>query len=156
MKSLSVLFLLSGLAWGQESDSFEVLKKLVGEWHGVGPNEMQVHVTYELWSGGHSLVEVRRPVGEPDMVTVFHRDGDRVLLTHYCSAGNQPRMVMKPSSSVNQIAFEFLDLTNPDAHAGYMTGLRYAFKDADHVAQTWVWQEAGNDHETAFELTRVK
>ena len=31
--------------------------------------------------------------GKEDMISMFNLDGDRVVLTHYCAAGNQPRMV---------------------------------------------------------------
>ncbi len=31
-------------------------------------------------------------MGEHGMITIFHMDNARVLMTHYCGAGNQPRM----------------------------------------------------------------
>jgi len=47
------------------------------------------------------------------MISVYHLDGDRLILTHYCEVGNQPRMQatsFDPKS--NEIDFNFLDATN--------------------------------------------
>ncbi|MCB1044607.1 MAG: hypothetical protein KDC35_16820 [Acidobacteria bacterium] len=137
---------------GLSQDPYRALVQLEGSWHGVGPDNLHVAVNYALWSGGHSFVEIRKPTGEPDMVTVFHRDGDQVLLTHYCSAGNQPRMVMTDTSTETDIAFQFLDKTGADG--GHMVGLRFQIHNPQHVTQTWVWREEGKDHDVTFELTR--
>ena len=51
--------------------------------------------------------------GRPTMLTLYHRDGNRLVLTHYCMAGNQPRMQAKPfDAGANELAFEFLDATD--------------------------------------------
>ncbi len=36
--------------------------------------------------------------GPENMITMFHMDGDRLLMTHYCGAGNQPRMKLVASN----------------------------------------------------------
>ena len=67
------------------------LTSLVGEWQATSP-EGPVHATYELVGDGSALVE-RLSMGHGGtMLTVFHRDGDKLALTHYCSMHNQPRM----------------------------------------------------------------
>ena len=38
------------------------------------------------------MSEYAEPDQNEDMISMFHVDGDRLLMTHYCSAGNQPRM----------------------------------------------------------------
>src|SRR5687767_11529664 len=71
--------------------AFTRLKTLVGEWRadsGMG----KTHVEYELIAGGNTLLERETVEKMPPMLTVYHMDGERLLLTHYCVAGNQPRM----------------------------------------------------------------
>ena len=47
------------------------------------------------------------------VLTVFHLDGDRLILTHYCMAGNQPRMqATSYDAKKGEIRFQFLDATN--------------------------------------------
>jgi len=92
------------------------------------------------------------------MVTVYHPDGDRVLVTHYCSGNNQPRMRAAPSSSpVKQIAFSFVDVTNlANSTTGHMHKLEVVFDDNDHLTQRWTWQENGRDQTEVFHYTRKK
>jgi hypothetical protein len=50
------------------------------------------NVSYQLISGGAAIMERIMPPNEPSMVSIYHLDGDKLMMTHYCSAGNQPRM----------------------------------------------------------------
>ena len=88
------------------------LKTLVGEWE-ADTQMGKVHVSYELIAGGTSLVEKESGEKMPAMLTVYYLDGDRLLLTHYCMAGNQPRMQARAfNPETGEVAFEFLDATN--------------------------------------------
>jgi len=90
MKSLSVaftlLFRLTSAAYTESGaqKSFEQLKSLAGNWEGKGSNGQPVEVTYRLTANGSALMSEIK--GEEDMITMFHLDGDRLLLTHYCGA----------------------------------------------------------------------
>jgi len=44
---------------------------------------------YGLVAGGTALLERERGENRPSMLTLCSRDGDRLLLTHYCMVGNQ-------------------------------------------------------------------
>jgi hypothetical protein len=78
------------------SAAFERFKGLVGEWVAAEDGEMSrkgdLVARYALTAGGTALVETVFPGSAHEMVTVYHADGDDLVLTHYCVEGNQPRM----------------------------------------------------------------
>lgn len=47
------------------------------------------------------------------MTTVFHRDGNGIAGTHYCSLGNQPRFLAQKIEG-NKLMFEFVGGTSLD------------------------------------------
>jgi hypothetical protein len=80
-----------------------------------------------------------------EMVTMYHLDGDKLLLTHYCAAGNQPRMVLNVQQSTPELlVFEFAGGTNLDPtkdmhmHAG-----RIRILGADRLENEWDSYQAG-------------
>src|ERR671938_1583829 len=73
--------------------AFERLTSLVGQWKGTQDGR-EMRLTYTLTARGSALMEEFR-AGKTVMVTMFTVDGDHLIATHYCSAGNQPQMVTK-------------------------------------------------------------
>src|SRR5690348_2757738 len=70
---------------------FERLKSLAGDWMGKGPGGQEITMLrFRVTAGGSALEETEFPGTDHEMVTVFHMDGDRLALTHYCHLGNQP------------------------------------------------------------------
>src|SRR2546421_1119541 len=114
MKILRVVLiaLIATTAMASDSQkSFDTLKTLSGSWAGKGSQGQPVQVSYRVTAGGSALMS--EITGEhEDMVTMFHPDGSRLLMTHYCGAGNQPRMVGTASPDGKTIKFNFLDATN--------------------------------------------
>jgi hypothetical protein len=73
-----------------------------------------------------------------DMITMFNMDGDRLLLTHYCQAGNQPRMKASVSPDGKTLTFHFLDATNlTSAQPGHMQRVVFNLIDANHHTEEW-------------------
>ena len=66
--------------------SWNSLKSLAGTWVQAGkdgkPSDKVVS-TYRVTAAGSAIVEVLFPGSEQEMVTVYHQDGDDLLLTHY-------------------------------------------------------------------------
>lgn len=90
------------------------------------------------------------------MMTIYHPDGNVILMTHYCAAGNQPRMRAQASGG-DTIAFQYVDAANLKSSAdGHMYRLVIKFKDADHVTEEWTWKQDGKDTISRFQLQRVK
>lgn len=122
--------------------AFARLKTLVGEWEGETPHG-KAHLTYELTGGGSALVEHEHMDKMPDMLTVYYLEGDRVLLTHYCMAGNQPRMQARALDTTGELAFQFLDGTNLANGAGHMHNASLRFVDESHFTAQWQFYENG-------------
>lgn len=78
------------------SAAFERFKGLAGEWVAAEDGEMMrkgdLVARYAVTAGGSALLETIFPGSEHEMVTVYHADGNDLVLTHYCMEGNQPRM----------------------------------------------------------------
>jgi hypothetical protein len=64
-------------------------------------------------AGGSALVETVFPGSEHEMVTVYHADGNDLVLTHYCMEGNQPRMRARNGTGP-RFDFQFDGGTNID------------------------------------------
>ena len=156
----AMLFADEKAAVPKSTPEFEKLKTLAGEWSAKTKDGQPVRVSYKLVSNGSSLIEMlSMGKGEGDMVTVYHLDGDKLMMTHYCSANNQPRMKAQPvSGEVKSLTFSFLDATNlapPDS--GHMHRLVVAFQDKNHMTQDWTWREYGKDAYTeTFRYERKK
>ncbi len=141
--------------------AWEKMKSLVGEWEGTvtdGGTALPVSVTYLLVSSGTSLMErLSTPDGQ-DMVTMYHPDGSRIFMTHYCSEGNQPRMrAQAPTGEPKSIAFEFVDITGlPDPKVEHMRKLVVRFDDANHFTQEWTHRKGGHEETGVFKYSRKK
>jgi hypothetical protein len=156
MTCVMVLF-MAPAAFAQLSsrDSFEKLKSLAGTWEGKMSNGQAVRESYRVTANGSAVMSEIE--GEHNMVTMFHLDGDRLLMTHYCGAGNQPRMKAVPVADGNSVAFDFLDATNlADPEAGHMHRAMFTLVDSKHLNEEWVWKKDGKETKDHFELQRVK
>jgi hypothetical protein len=131
---------------------FDQLKKLAGTWEGKTADGKPVSVTLQVVSDGSALMQLDQ--GE-NMVTMYHADNDRLLMTHYCSAHNQPRMQAEVSPDGKRFTFNFLDATNlakPDA--GHMHRMVLTIEDANHVTEQWFFADGTKELTETFKLTR--
>ena len=179
MKSLRslipvVLMLASttALAQSDAQKSFDKLKTLAGNWEGpvtVVPAmaemtpDKPLHVSMRVTSRGNALVHEMQEAGTPDdptktdhPVTMFYLDNDRLLLTHYCDAGNRPRMAAKISPDGKTLEFDFLDVAG-DLQYGHMQHAKFTFVDANHHIEEWTFLMPGDKpmHAT-FDLQRAR
>ena len=149
----TVLCVTAALA-DSNAPAFEKIKTLSGSWEGTGSNGKPVQVSFRVTSNGSAIMS--EITGHEDMISMFHMDGDRLMMTHYCGAGNQPRMIGQVSPDGKTIKFDFLDATNVlPAQGGHMQHLIVTLTDENH--HTEEWQFATNDGKTlreVFELTK--
>jgi hypothetical protein len=128
------------------------LAALAGSWEGKTSEGKIARLSVEV--EGNVVLEKLMPDGEQPMVTVYQVDGDHLLMTHYCSAGNQPRM--RAAIDAKQLDFRFQDATNlKAAEDPHMQALRVRFGDADHFTQVWTFHAAGKDDAVTFAFTRI-
>jgi hypothetical protein len=145
MKSLRfmlsvVLMSLSTVAFAQSDaqKSFDKLKALAGSWEGTLEGK-PLQVSLRVTSMGNALMHEMSGAGRPDdPITLFHLDGDRLLMTHYCDAGNQPRLVATVSPDGKTITFNFLEATNLlSSQMGHMQRVVFSLIDSDHHTEKW-------------------
>jgi hypothetical protein len=137
--------------------AFSRLKSLAGEWEADSPMG-KIHTSFELISGGTAVVEHDRHDKMADMLTVYHMDGKRLMLTHYCMAGNQPRMEGKTyDSGAGRLEFRFLDITNlAGPSASYMRSATLRFVDDKHLNAAWEFIQDGKSESHDMQYTRLK
>ncbi len=138
--------------------AFTRLRSLAGEWEATTPLG-KVHLTFEVIANGSALVERLTVEKMPPMETIYHLDGARLLLTHYCMLGNQPRMQAESyDPETGELKFRFLDATNlasPDA--GHMHNATLRLVDAEHLVEHWEFFENRKLAKTeTFEFVRLR
>ncbi|HMF89040.1 MAG TPA: hypothetical protein VKL40_00240 [Candidatus Angelobacter sp.] len=139
--------------------SFTQLKTLAGTWDAtvtVDPPMPQMGdgkigtVSLRVTSRGNALVHEMQEAGKPDdparydhPVTMLYLDGDRLILTHYCDAGNRPRMVARTSTDGKTVEFDFLDVAGSTQY-GHMQHAVFTIIDANHHTEDWTFLMPGD------------
>jgi hypothetical protein len=144
------------LAQSTSQRSFATLKTLGGAWEGKNSQGQTLKVVFRETAGGSALLSEIQGHGHENMVSMIHMDGDRVLMTHYCGAGNQPRMKATLSPDGKSVSFDFVDATNlaaPDA--GHMNHVVFSMPDGDHHTEEWTYVDHGKEMKEVFTLQRA-
>ena len=143
----------------QANAIFTKIKSLAGDWeHAAGPAKGQLALSVTVIAGGSAIVERQFPGSPMEMVTVYHLDGDEVMLNHYCMLGNQPRLKARMSDRKNTIKFDFVSATNlaskNDAH---MHEGELTIVDKDTIKSTWTkFENAKPAGDHSFQMIRRK
>jgi len=74
---------------------------------------------------------------------MFYLDGDQLVLTHYCDAGNRPRMAAKKSVDGKTIDFDFMDVAGSTQY-GHMHHAAFTVIDANHHTEDWTFMMPGD------------
>jgi len=179
MKSLRymlsfILLSLSTVAFAQSDaqKSYDKLKTLAGSWEGhvtITPPQAEMadgtlmQISLRVTSRGNALVHEMRDAGKPDdpshydhPLTMLYLDSDRLFLTHYCDAGNRPRMVARTSPDGKKVEFDFVDVAGSTEY-GHMHHAVFTFVDANHHTEDWSYMTPGDKPVHAhFDLQRTK
>ncbi len=174
MMSVAVLMMFSAVVFGQAEaqkppsearKAFDKLKTLAGSWEAslkTFPPTPEVdgkraEVTLRVTSLGNALLHEMKIEGRADdPITMLYLDNDRLTLTHYCDAGNRPRMSAKTSPDGKTVEFEFVDVAGSTEY-GHMHHAVFTLIDANHHTEDWTFMVPGDKMVQAhFELTRTK
>ena len=132
----------------QARAAFERIKALSGNWEGHSTKGWQETLRYAVIAGGSAVLETSFEAhpGE-EMATVFHLDGDRLVLTHYCVAKNQPRLeATSITDGGRTVLFTFKDGGNiPSRDKGHMDSAVFTFDGPDRVTSRWSWYQDGKE-----------
>jgi hypothetical protein len=138
--------------------AFEKLKTLAGSWQGSIMG-IPINFTIRAASSGTAILhEGNTDGGSPPNheITMFYVEGDRLLATHYCDAGNRARFEGKMSSDGKTIEFSFLDVAG-STRGGYLKGMALTMIDANHhIAELTFVMPDGKAIPLRGEFTRTK
>lgn len=118
----------------EEAPALDRIKALAGEWVQVDQNGQPTDTVISrirVTAGGSAVHETLFPGTDMEMITLYHMDGNDLILKHYCMLGNQPRMVAR-SISDDRIVF-------------VCDGTGIESKDEAHMHQGTI-QFVGKDH----------
>ncbi len=129
--------------------AFERFKKLEGKWQGKSTKGWEEAMHFKTIARGSVVVENSFDAHPNEtMMTMFLLDGDRLLLTHYCVAGSQPRLAATSfEEDGRKITFTFLDATNlPSRDKGHMDKAVFHFVDENYFTSRWTWYQDGKEN----------
>jgi hypothetical protein len=154
----TVVFLATFALCASAENTFDRLKSLAGDWEADVPGFGKLTNSIRLVSNGKAIEET---IGIPadNEASIYTRDGNRILLTHFCALtpdGHQARLVTAAlNGGPDTIRFVFLDATNLHSRAApHMRLVLLTFTDHDHFSEKWTKSENGKD--TVFDLNFVR
>ena len=125
---------------GTPSDAqkmFDQMKTLAGSWQGSIMG-IPINITIRLASSGTVILhEANTDGGRPPNheITMFYVEGDRLLATHYCDAGNRARFEGKLSPDGKASEFNLLDVAG-STRGGLVKRMVFTMIDANkHVVE---------------------
>ena len=103
---------------------------------GSAPGNRSV-VSVKTKAAGSAVVHSYAQGTPGEMETVFHMDGDQLLLTHYCALQNAPVLKFVKSNKPGELKFEFAGGTNFDpAIDAHLHESTFVIKDRDTIEQS--------------------
>lgn len=112
MITFALTFSITAKADNSAQKVFDTISQLSGEWEGTYSSGNNHKVSYKLISKGTVLVETWKMSPTRESMTLYTVDGDRLLASHLCPQGNQPRLIFIEKDSDDKFQFLFLDGTN--------------------------------------------
>ncbi|HPH65996.1 MAG TPA: hypothetical protein PLF40_09645 [Kofleriaceae bacterium] len=130
--------------------AFASLRGLKGVWTlSADGKKLGTKMTYDEASKGGAVTEL---FGRE--LSVFSRDGNNLMMTHFCNSGSVPRLVLAPSSTEKRLQFDIVDVANlPSLTASHVFRVVYEWVSPKRIELDIVWHPAnaaageGEQHE---------
>ena len=131
--------------------AFSTMKSLQGQWTIVRDGKPRPFImTYDIASRGSIVTE---QFGRE--LSVFYLDGNRLLMTHFCNAGNQPRLQLRMGAAAGVLDFVMVDITGlHDPKDAHVREVIYQIVDAHTVKLSLIWTGDGSGAPEMYTLSR--
>ena len=118
------------------ADAFARLSRMIGSWRPADKPESPIRIRFYLTARATVLVESWEARGQPHSLTLYHRDGEALLATHYCPQGNQQRLALAGRDK-SGLHFVFRDATDLDpAKESHQHELWFDLSDPDRPVRS--------------------
>jgi hypothetical protein len=122
-------------------------RSLVGSWRAATPDNRSVDVSYRVVSNGSALLETYTSASGKETLSVYHRDGGALLVTHYCGQGNQARL-KAVEADLGRVVFAYLDATNVGPEQSVLHRLVLSWGPADRLDREEIYEQPGHEADT--------
>jgi hypothetical protein len=132
------------------------LKGLAGRWEGTAAGQPGGVVEYRVTGGGNVVMETMFPGTEHEMVSMYHLEGGELVMTHYCTSGNHPRLKLT-AADAGGLAFGYAGGSLDPAKDVHVHAGRLGFAEDGVLEATWTfWKNGADNGAAAFVLKRAE
>ncbi|ANU07564.1 hypothetical protein [Paraurantiacibacter namhicola] len=124
-----------------------------GRWEVAGTDALEI--VFTSTARGTVMIERWETAAGLHSMTVYHLDGERVIATHYCPQGNQPRLASLPEVG-GRIEFAFHDVTGLDEGESHASSLAFVPQQDGSLKRTETYTDLdGPGSPSTYVLTRA-
>ena len=145
------LVVLGESAFASPRAAFDKLKSLQGIWT-IESNgkKLSIDATYDVASKNSVVTEY---FGKE--LSVFTIDKERLVMSHFCNIGNQPRLSLKETSNPDVLEFDMFEIGNSkSSELPHVYKVIYDFTKKDRINLELVWKNKGVDESEKYLLSR--
>lgn len=129
-------------------------ERAIGMWEATTESGRRIEVGYRMISRDSALLETWRSANGTETISVYHRDGGRLVMTHYCAQGNQAHLVAVEADE-RRVRFHRVSATNLTSEQSVLDDLVLR-SEPDLLERTETYVDAeGAAETTVFRFTRV-
>ena len=146
-----ILIQYASVAFGSADSAFESFKGLKGKWSIQSEGKpLPIEMTYDDGSKNSIVTE---QFGKE--LSVIYRDGKDLLMTHFCNAGNQPRLKLRTSSTPRRLEFETFDITNlKNESSAHIQKIIYKKIDDRNFDLEILWKKGSSFESEKYRLSK--